>query len=106
MSTVTKWKFEVGDTASILVQLNGIDAILPGATITAHVVRGTTSADVPASIISEPDRVASLTLTTWLNAATPGTYKLRVVLNDLTWPEEGEAEILVLPSSAPAPPGP
>jgi hypothetical protein len=95
--TVTRWRRYLGDTDSIQLQLNGIDSIMQGAQATAKVVRNGAATSLPASVIDSVNKIVSVTLTTWL--ADPGTatgvYTLRVTLDDVTWPEVGEAQIEV-----------
>lgn len=95
--TVTRWRRYLGDTDSIRLQLGGIDSILPGAQASAKVVRNGVATALPASVIDEANKIVAVTLTTWLAdpATVTGTYALRIVLDDITWPEEGEALIEV-----------
>jgi len=104
--TVTRWRRFLGDTDSISVQLGGITSITQGATVTARAARKGVATDLPATVIDAEDRIISITLTTWLADPTTvvGIYQLAVTLEDITWPEFGEAQIEV--ASIPASPVP
>lgn len=109
MSTkVTKWTRYLGDFDQLEVQLTGLTEILPGATVVAKVVdtNDVTTVINGASVTDLTNFIVSVPLNTWLGdpSTATGLYRLFVVLNDVTWPEEGAAEILVKPNFTP--PGP
>lgn len=95
MSQVTKWKRFVGDTDDIVLQLSGLDEILGGAAVSAVVIRDGVSTALPASVTDAVNFIITIPCTTWLSTAAVGTYELRVVLDDVTWPERGRCEVVV-----------
>ena len=98
-ANVARWVAHTGDALQIEVELMGIDSILPGATVEAFVLDsdGSETGIAGASVISEVDKVVAVPLVTWLTTAVEGTYELKIRLNDVTWPENGRAEIRVEP---------
>lgn len=95
-ATVTRWRRFVDDTDQLVVELTGIDSILPGATVSAKVIRNGVSVALPASVTDMANRVVTIALSTWLDTATPGIYSLRIKMDGTTWPDQGEAEIEVV----------
>lgn len=102
---VEKWEVRLGDTQQIEIQLTGLDEIPPAATVEAYVVNGEgieTFQLAGASVTDYEERTVSIPLAAWLadGSTIEDTYRLRVRINDLTWPEYGRAVIRVEPRNA------
>jgi hypothetical protein len=92
---VTRWRRFVGDTDSIKVQLTGIDVLAPSAVVVAHLIRNGNADQVNGSVTNAGEFEVTIPLTTWLATAIVGLYELRIVVDDVTWPERGTAEVEV-----------
>ena len=101
MSTVTKWRRYVGDTDELNVQLSGLTEILGGAAVSCTLTRNGTATLLAATVDDAPNFIVKVPLTTFLTTAAPGTYEVRIILDDVTWPEKGAAELEVTATISP-----
>lgn len=98
------WVRYSGDVDAVTITLTGISVLLGTANVVATLwSTDTDAATITGSVTDAANKRVTIPLQAWLANRKPDRYNLKVRIDGVTWPEEGEVYIDVVKTPVPVP---